>query len=71
MGIKTLAALAGGAMAAALAMPAGAADVTQTRLENADQEPQNWLTQSSRFSLLNQINRENVGARAARWSMAG
>ena len=42
-----------------------AADVTQKRLENADQEPQNWLTvhgnyASQNFSSLNQINRTNV-----------
>ncbi|MBM3508481.1 MAG: hypothetical protein FJX64_12540, partial [Alphaproteobacteria bacterium] len=33
----------GGALAALLAMPAQAADVTQPRLENADGEPHNWL----------------------------
>ncbi len=48
------------------AVPAVAADVTQTRLENADAEPQNWLTgfqnySSHRYSRLSQINRSNVG----------
>ena len=55
----------GGALAAVIAMPASAADVTQTRLENADTEPQNWLMgfqnySSHRFSRLAQINRGNV-----------
>jgi alcohol dehydrogenase (cytochrome c) len=44
---------------------ASAADVTQQRLENAKNEPQNWLTSlgdysAQRFSSLNQINRDNV-----------
>jgi alcohol dehydrogenase (cytochrome c) len=44
---------------------AQAADVTQQRLENAKNEPQNWLTSlgdysAQRFSSLNQINRDNV-----------
>ena len=62
-----LAALTGGALATMLAMPAGAANVTQNRLENADREPQNWLTVFQNYgahshSRLNQINRENVGS---------
>jgi alcohol dehydrogenase (cytochrome c) len=57
--------LVGGTMLA-LAMPARAAEVSQTRLENADSEPQNWLLgfqnySSHRFSRLNQINTNNVG----------
>jgi alcohol dehydrogenase (cytochrome c) len=63
---KALATLAAAAMAAALAMPAGAADVTQVRLENADRESQNWITvfqnyEAHSYSRLNQINQENVG----------
>ena len=55
-----------GALAALASWPAIAADVTQTRLENADAEPQNWLMGfqnygSHRFSRLNQINKNNVG----------
>src|SRR5688572_30187538 len=54
----------GGAMLA-LSLPAAAAPVTQSRLENADAEPQNWLTgfqnySSHRYSRLTQINRDNV-----------
>ncbi|MDA1131978.1 MAG: PQQ-binding-like beta-propeller repeat protein [Proteobacteria bacterium] len=56
----------GGALAAAVALPALSADVTAYRLENADAEPQNWLStfgnyQGHRYSRLNQINRDNVG----------
>jgi alcohol dehydrogenase (cytochrome c) len=60
----------GGTVAAMVALPAGAAEmsftgVTQHRLENADKEPQNWITvyqnySSHRFSRLDQINRNNV-----------
>ncbi len=55
----------GGALAAALALPASAADVSQARLENANAEPHNWLMgfqnyDSHRYSRLNQINRSNV-----------
>jgi alcohol dehydrogenase (cytochrome c) len=56
----------GGALAVAISLPAlGEADVTQQRLENADWEPQNWLTifqnySSWHYSGLNQINRDNV-----------
>jgi alcohol dehydrogenase (cytochrome c) len=44
---------------------ASAADVTQFRLENANQEPNNWLTvfqnySSHRYSRLTQVNRDNV-----------
>ena len=57
--------VASGGLLIALAAPALAADVTKQRLENADTEPQNWLTvfqnySSHRFSRLNQINRDNV-----------
>jgi len=56
----------GGALAAAVAMPAMAFDVTQSRMEAADREPQNWLMQfqnysSHRYSRLNQINRDTIG----------
>src|SRR5262245_32146403 len=52
-------------LAALVALPASAADVTKARLENADLEPQNWLLgfqnyQSQRYSRLNQINQSNV-----------
>jgi alcohol dehydrogenase (cytochrome c) len=62
---KILAALTGGAVAAMMAMPAGAADVNSNRLETADREPQNWITVfqnygSHSYSRLNQINKENV-----------
>jgi alcohol dehydrogenase (cytochrome c) len=47
-------------------VPSFAAEVTQQRLENADAEPQNWLTvfqnySSHRYSRLDQINRDNIG----------
>ena len=49
-----------------------AADVTRERLENADREPQNWLTysgsyQSWRYSSLDQINKQNVGSLKVAW----
>lgn len=52
-------------LAGAVNVPAMAADVTQERLENADAEPQNWLTSlgnfsAQRFSRLDEINRQNV-----------
>lgn len=52
-------------LAAATAWPAMAADVTKTRLENADGDPANWITwgqnySSHRFSRLAQINQSNV-----------
>jgi len=55
-----------GTLAASVSLPAMAADVTQQRLENADSEPQNWLTvfqnySSHGFSGLTQINRDTVG----------
>ena len=55
-----------GALAAAVAWPALAAEVTQSRLENANSEPQNWLLgfgnyQGHMFSRLTQINRDTVG----------
>lgn len=54
--------LLGGLLAATGAL---SADVTQQRLENADREPQNWLTvhgnyASQNFSRLNLIDRSNV-----------
>ncbi len=56
---------AGLTFAALMSGTAFAADVTQSRLENADAEPQNWLLtfqnfQSHRFSALNEINRDNI-----------
>jgi len=55
----------GGLVAALLASSALACDVTPTRLLNAANEPQNWLTvhgnySSTRFSKLSQINNRNV-----------
>ena len=55
----------GGAVAVALATPALSFDVTQGRLDNADNEPQNWLMgfqnySSHSYSRLSQINRGNV-----------
>jgi alcohol dehydrogenase (cytochrome c) len=58
-------ALLGTALAAAVSLPALSADVTQQRLENANAEPQNWLTvfqnySSHGFSGLTQITPDNV-----------
>ncbi|MCC6981749.1 MAG: PQQ-binding-like beta-propeller repeat protein [Bauldia sp.] len=55
----------GSALALAMGVPTFAADVNQSRLENADTEPQNWILpmqnySSHRFSRLSQINRDNV-----------
>jgi alcohol dehydrogenase (cytochrome c) len=55
----------GGVLGLASVGPAIAADVTKQRLENADKEPQNWLTvfqnySSHHFSALTQVNRDNV-----------
>src|SRR6266568_8538046 len=59
-----LAALASIAFAG-VAVPASAADVTQERLQNAANEPQNWLMvhhdyDNSRHSPLKEINRDTV-----------
>lgn len=53
-------------LASTVAWPAAGADVTKQRLENADKEPQNWLSvfqnySSHHFSGLNQINKQNIG----------
>ena len=58
-------AILGGLVTASVSAPALAADVTQSRLENADAEPQNFLLgfqnySSHRFSRLTQINKSNV-----------
>src|SRR5262245_38795386 len=55
----------GSLLLGAVALPAHAADVTQQRMENADQEPQNWLLphqnyEAHSFSRLNQINRDTI-----------
>ncbi|HEY4200732.1 MAG TPA: PQQ-binding-like beta-propeller repeat protein [Devosiaceae bacterium] len=52
-----------------------ALSVTDRRLENAINEPQNWLTangnqESWRYSKLNQINRSNVGDLQMVWAMS-
>src|SRR4051812_23100853 len=62
---KLLATTILGSVVGLAAAPALAADVTKSRLENADNEPQNWLTgyqnySSQRFSRLTNINRTNV-----------
>jgi alcohol dehydrogenase (cytochrome c) len=49
-----------------------AAQVTYDRILHADKEPQNWLTYSggyasNRYSLLNQINRDNVKNLQLKW----
>jgi len=56
----------GGALAAAIAMPAMAFNVTQNRMEAADREPQNWLMGfqnygAHRYTRLTQINRDTIG----------
>src|ERR1700753_3013232 len=48
------------------------AQVTYERLLHADKEPQNWLTYSGsyashRYSLLTQINRDNVKGLQLKW----
>jgi alcohol dehydrogenase (cytochrome c) len=48
------------------------AQVTYERILNADKEPQNWLTysggyRSQRYTLLDQINRDNVKNLALKW----
>jgi len=55
----------GAALSAFVSATASAANVTPTRLANADSEPQNWLMgfqnySSHRFSRLNQINKSNI-----------
>lgn len=64
LGTATGSALVAGLLAS-VSTPA-VAQVTQLRLENADAEPQNWLTtfqnySSHRYSRLDEINRDNVG----------
>src|SRR6266481_300647 len=56
---------AGGMIAALLASPLSAAEVTFERLKNAESEPGNWLTHhktydAKRYSTLDQINRSTV-----------
>jgi alcohol dehydrogenase (cytochrome c) len=68
-----------GVSLAALTAPAGAAEykmtVNQDRLIHADREPQNWLMMngdygSTRYSKLNQINRDNVKNLHMVWALA-
>ncbi|MEQ1857852.1 MAG: PQQ-binding-like beta-propeller repeat protein [Longimicrobiales bacterium] len=67
--LRTFGRAAGSALAVGLLASVSApalAQVTQERLENADAEPNNWLTvfqnySSHRFSRLDEITRENVG----------
>ena len=62
------------ALVAALAVSVlNAADVTADRLENAESEPENWLTyygtyKSWRYSPLDQINRSNVKRLTPVWA---
>ena len=54
-------------MAAVIAVPAMAAEITQNRLTHADADPNNWVMgfqnySSHRYSRLTQINRANVGS---------
>ncbi len=58
---------AGAVLAAAVALPAGAADMTHDRALNVHREPHNWLLHTQnyaghRFSPLSQINASNVGS---------
>ena len=60
------------AMSAAGAMSAKGAESAAERILHADLEPQNWLTYSGtyasqRYSLLNQITRDNVKNLALQW----
>lgn len=62
------------AIAACIGSAALAADVTKQRLENADGDPNNWITwgqnySSHRYSALAQINRNNVGNLKVAFSM--
>jgi alcohol dehydrogenase (cytochrome c) len=59
-------------LAALLAAGSLVAQVTSDRILHADHEPQNWLTysgdySSQRYSLLNQITRDNVRNLALKW----
>src|SRR6185295_19053977 len=69
-------ALAGAAVASTLVLAADyTITVSQDRLNNAQNEPQNWLLMngdygSTRFSKLTQINRENVKDLRMVWAMA-
>ena len=63
--VSGLSALTVGIVAGGMALPAAARDMTQTRLENAGAEPDNWLHVNGnyaehRFANLTQINKDNV-----------
>ena len=65
----------GALLAALAAAPAFSAEVTKQRLENADAEPQNWITtfqnySSHRYSRLNQINRTNAANLKVAYTMS-
>jgi glucose dehydrogenase len=56
----------------ALSLVAASAQVTHDRMLHVDREPLNWLTyggsySSQRYSLLNDITRENVGSLTLKW----
>jgi alcohol dehydrogenase (cytochrome c) len=63
---KTIGVIVGGALAATFALPAAAADVTQSRMDNADKEPHNWIMHHKnyyghRHMTIDQININNIG----------
>ena len=69
---RMVAPVVGGALAAAIALPAAAANVSEYRLANSEAEPQNWLSthgnyEAHRYSGLSQINRGNVANLKAAW----
>ncbi|CDP52059.1 pyrroloquinoline quinone-dependent dehydrogenase [Paradevosia shaoguanensis] len=77
LSVLSLPALAQNAKPAMAPIPEGnfALTVTNERLLNAINEPQNWLTsngnlESWRYSRLNQINRDNVGDLRMVWAMS-
>src|SRR5262245_8245153 len=74
---RILVALAGAAVASTILSAAAGYTITvsQDRLNNAQNEPQNWLLMNgdygaTRFSKLTQINRENVKDLRMVWAMA-
>ena len=74
-GLRRSAVPVAAALAATMAMPSFAENVTRERLEHADAEPQNWLTDkqnysSHNFSRLSQINRGNIGDLKVAWSLS-
>jgi len=64
--LKIIGAVVGGVFAATtFALPSSAADVTQSRMENADAEPHNWIMHHKnyfghRYMTITQINKDNI-----------